>query len=125
MSHLKILASLDIAEKRRSQDGRVQVVYAENGDKRPIDFRLSIVPGPFGEDEVPSILDSATPLIGLENLGFRDESLETFRDLVTNPERLIVVTGPTGSGKTTTLYSAMAKSTNLATFLYSQDMHFP
>lgn len=108
ITRLKVLSGLDIAEHRRAQDGRVRAVYqAGNGDRgRDVDFRLSIVPGPFGEDAVLRILDSAAPL-PLEKLGLGDAALALFERLIANPEGMILVTGPTGSGKTTTLYAAI------------------
>jgi type II secretory ATPase GspE/PulE/Tfp pilus assembly ATPase PilB-like protein len=107
ITRLKVLAGLDIAERRRAQDGRVKAVYREGKEERGVDFRLSIVPGPFGEDAVLRLLDSTAPLLGLDRLGLREEALATFERLVTNPEGLVLVTGPTGSGKTTTLYAAI------------------
>ena len=107
VSRLKILAGLDIAERRVAQDGRVNAVLEEGAKKRNIDFRVSIVPGPFGEDAVLRILDSAKPLLGLDDLGFAREELARLESLITNPEGMLLVTGPTGSGKTTTLYAAI------------------
>ena len=109
MARLKILADLDIAEHRRAQDGRIRALWTDGRGERPIDFRLSIVPGPAGEDAVLRILDRATAFLGLEQLGFAGDELETFERLVTNPEGLVLVTGPTGSGKTTTLYAAIGR----------------
>src|SRR3954449_6745291 len=110
LARLKILGGLDIAEHRRAQDGRIQAVYRERGQDRSIsrgiDFRLSVVPGPFGEDAVLRILDSAAPL-PLEKLGLGEAALSLFGRLIANPEGMILVTGPTGSGKTTTLYAAL------------------
>ncbi len=107
-ARLKILADLNIAERREAQDGRIMASYAAPDGARPIDFRTSIVPGPFGEDTVMRILDSK-PLTGLDQLGFPVDTLAQFRALTQNPEGLVFVTGPTGSGKTTTLYSALAE----------------
>jgi general secretion pathway protein E/type IV pilus assembly protein PilB len=107
VSRLKILADLDIAERRISQDGRLYATFEAEGEERPIDFRLSILPGPFGEDAVLRILDSKKPLIGLEKLGCSEQILGQLRSIVHNPEGLVLVTGPTGSGKTTTLYSVL------------------
>jgi general secretion pathway protein E len=108
LTRLKVLADLDIAERRRAQDGRIRSVYEEpDGRQRKVDFRLSVVPGPFGEDAVLRLLDGSAPLLGLERLGFTDSTLATFERMIENPEGLILVTGPTGSGKTTTLYSAI------------------
>ncbi len=106
VSRLKVLSGLDVAERRKSQDGRIQATFQSGGEQRNVDFRLSVVPGPFGEDAVLRILDSAAPL-PLEQLGLGDEELSTFERLINNPEGLILVTGPTGSGKTTSLYAAL------------------
>ena len=107
IARLKVLADLDIAERRRAQDGRIRALWDDGRGERPIDFRLSIVPGPGGEDAVLRILDRATAILGLEELGFAGDDLATFERLITNPEGLVLVTGPTGSGKTTTLYAAI------------------
>jgi general secretion pathway protein E len=111
VARLKVLSDLDIAERRRAQDGRIRALWKDerkdSRGERPIDFRLSIVPGPAGEDAVLRILDRATAVLGLEELGFAGDHLATFERLVTNPEGLVLVTGPTGSGKTTTLYAAI------------------
>lgn len=107
ISRLKVLADLDIGERRRAQDGRIISVFEAEGRKRNVDFRLSVVPGPFGEDAVMRILDSSQPVVGLARLGFTDEALSAFEEIVGSPEGLILVTGPTGSGKTTTLYAAI------------------
>jgi type II secretory ATPase GspE/PulE/Tfp pilus assembly ATPase PilB-like protein len=111
VARLKVLSDLDIAERRRAQDGRIRALWKDGRKdgrgERPIDFRLSIVPGPAGEDAVLRILDRATAVLGLEELGFAGDHLATFERLVTNPEGLVLVTGPTGSGKTTTLYAAI------------------
>jgi general secretion pathway protein E/type IV pilus assembly protein PilB len=108
VTRLKVLSGLDIAERRRAQDGRVRAVYQDGAAARGrgVDFRLSVVPGSFGEDAVLRILDSAAPL-PLEKLGFGEASLSLFQRLIANPEGMILVTGPTGSGKTTTLYAAL------------------
>ena len=111
IARLKVISGLDIAEHRQAQDGRVRAVYQpskEGGGARgrEVDFRLSVVPGPFGEDAVLRILDSAAPL-PLGKLGLGDEALSLFSRLIANPEGMILVTGPTGSGKTTTLYAAI------------------
>jgi len=106
IARLKVLSGLDIAERRRAQDGRVQAIYREGAAEREVDFRLSVVPGPFGEDAVLRILDSSAPL-PLEKLGLGEGAFATFERLIANPEGMILVTGPTGSGKTTTLYAAI------------------
>ena len=107
VNRLKVLSGLDVAERRRAQDGRIQATFqVTRSDCREVDFRLSVVPGPFGEDAVLRILDSAAPL-PLEKLGLGEDELATFERLIANPEGLLLVTGPTGSGKTTTLYAAL------------------
>ena len=106
---LKVLSGLDISEHRRAQDGRVRAVYQTGaGREREVDFRLSVVPGPSGEDAVLRILDSAAPL-PLDKLGLGEAAFSTFGRLIENPEGMILVTGPTGSGKTTTLYAAIRR----------------
>ncbi|MCP4692756.1 MAG: type II/IV secretion system protein [Desulfobacterales bacterium] len=107
ISRLKILSDLDISEKRAAQDGRIRAGFGAENKSRQIDFRISIIPGPFGEDAVLRILDSEKPSIGLEKLGFSKKALARFRAIIRNPEGMILVTGPTGSGKTTTLYAAL------------------
>jgi general secretion pathway protein E/type IV pilus assembly protein PilB len=107
IARLKVLADLDVAEKRRDQDGRIRALWTDARGERAIDFRLSIVPGPAGEDAVLRLLDRANAVLGLEMLGFAGDDLATFERLITNPEGMVLVTGPTGSGKTTTLYSAI------------------
>jgi type II secretory ATPase GspE/PulE/Tfp pilus assembly ATPase PilB-like protein len=109
VARLKVLADLDIGERRRAQDGRIRAVWKDGRGERPIDFRLSIVPGPAGEDAVLRILDRAAAVLGLPQLGFAGDDLAVFERLVTNPEGLVLVTGPTGSGKTTTLYAAIER----------------
>lgn len=101
---LKIMAKLDIAERRRPQDGRF-VIKLENGTQ--IDARLSVLPTVFGEKAVIRLLDSNTYARHLQNLGFPDSELKLLRRQIQRPNGLIVITGPTGSGKTTTLYAAL------------------
>ena len=102
-SRLKIMAELDIAEKRRPQDGKFQV----KAEGRQIDFRVSTLPTLHGEKVVMRILDATSLALDLANLGFEDKALTDFRDAINSPYGMILVTGPTGSGKTTTLYSAV------------------
>jgi type IV pilus assembly protein PilB len=102
-SRIKVMAKLDIAERRRPQDGRIPVSI--NG--REIDIRVSTLPTTGGEKVVMRILDSANLVFDLEQLGFRSLLIEKFRRILDRPHGLILVTGPTGSGKTTTLYSAL------------------
>jgi general secretion pathway protein E len=111
ISRIKVLAQLDIAERRVPQDGRLQIVYAD----RPIDVRVSIMPSIHGEDAVLRILDRqhlAQSLSGLTlaKLGFDEASAAVLRRLCSRPHGMLLVTGPTGSGKTTTLYAAIAET---------------
>ncbi len=103
ISRIKIMSGLDVAEKRLPQDGRI-VMKVGNKD---IDFRVSTCPTIHGENAVLRILDKSSMKVGLEGTGFSHEQLETFKDLLSQPYGIILVTGPTGSGKTTTLYSAL------------------
>lgn len=103
LSRLKLLAGMDLAEKRIPQDGRIQTKC----DDRAIDFRVNALPGLFGESVVLRILDKAAVLLGLEQVGFAQEQKEIFQRLITKPNGIILITGPTGSGKTTTLYAAL------------------
>ncbi len=103
VSRIKIMASLDIAERRLPQDGRIK--FREG--TREIDLRVSIIPALFGESVVLRLLDKSALKLDLNQLGFDDWSLEQFQKAVKSPHGLILVTGPTGSGKTTTLYSAL------------------
>jgi len=105
ISRLKILAKLDIAEKRLPQDGRISVRMED----RPIDFRVSTIPSKWGEKVCMRILDKSNTLLGLDRLILHQEVLGLVRDMVAQPYGIIYVTGPTGSGKTTTLYSALAE----------------
>jgi type IV pilus assembly protein PilB len=103
VSRVKIMASLDIAERRLPQDGRIRFRDAS----REIDFRVSVIPALYGESIVLRILDKSTLKLDLTQLGFDPWSLAEFQKAIRNPHGMILVTGPTGSGKTTTLYSAL------------------
>lgn len=105
ISRFKILSKLDIAEKRLPQDGRISVRMEE----RPIDFRVSTIPSKWGEKICMRILDKSNTLLGLDKLILHQEVLAVVRDMTAQPYGIIYVTGPTGSGKTTTLYSALAE----------------
>ncbi len=102
-SRVKILSELDIAERRVPQDGRFRIRY----EGREIDFRVSTLPTYFGEKVVLRILDKGSLALDLENLRFEKQPIEDLRDALSRPNGIILVTGPTGSGKTTTLYSAL------------------
>ncbi len=103
ISRAKIMANLDIAERRRPQDGRINLKFRG----REVDLRVSVLPGIFGEKVVLRILDKEKSLIPLEQLGFSEESLEIFKKLIKQPYGMILITGPTGSGKSTTLYAIL------------------
>ena len=103
-SRVKIMAKLDIAERRLPQDGRIKLKL---GKKREIDFRVSTLPTLFGEKTVLRILDKSNLQIDLQKLGFEKKQLDDFMDAIEKPYGMVLVTGPTGSGKTTTLYSGL------------------
>jgi type IV pilus assembly protein PilB len=104
-ARFKIIAQLDIAERRAPQDGRIRRIF----DGRKIDFRVNTLPSRYGEKVVLRILDNSATQLGLDKLITDPESLAIVKDMVRRPFGLILVTGPTGSGKTTTLYSALAE----------------
>jgi type II secretory ATPase GspE/PulE/Tfp pilus assembly ATPase PilB-like protein len=103
VSRVKLLAELDIAERRRPQDGRIRVRL----EARELDLRVSTVPTMFGESVVLRLLDRGGEPVGLDELGMPPETLRAIAELVRRPHGMLLVTGPTGSGKTTTLYSAL------------------
>lgn len=107
ISRLKIMADLDIAEKRRPQDGRIRVKQSIAGTERVTDIRVSTLPTDFGEKVVLRILDKSQLQLDLTKLGFEPNDLKTFQRMIRLPYGMILVTGPTGSGKTTTLYAAL------------------
>ncbi len=102
-SRIKVMANLDIAERRMPQDGRIEL----NVNNQPIDLRVSVLPTMFGESVVMRVLDRSNVSLDLDKVGLRDEDLAMVRQLITKPNGIVIVTGPTGSGKTTTLYSAL------------------
>jgi type II secretion system protein E len=103
VSRIKILSDMNIAERRLPQDGRMRL----RSGGRQVDIRVSTVPTLYGESVVMRLLDRSTALLGLEELGMRAEALRRFRQLIAAPYGIILVTGPTGSGKTTSLYAAL------------------
>jgi type IV pilus assembly protein PilB len=108
-SRLKIMAKLDIAEKRLPQDGRIKIRYSDNGTTKEIDFRVSSLPTLFGEKIVMRLLDKDKLMLDMTKLGFEPESLRKLEVAIARPWGMVLVTGPTGSGKTNTLYSSIAK----------------
>jgi general secretion pathway protein E len=105
ISRLKIMAKLDIAEKRLPQDGRIPIKIAD----KDIDIRVSIIPTTFGERVVLRLLDKSSVLFGMEEIGLSPDQLQILDDLIHRPNGILLVTGPTGSGKTTTLYAALSQ----------------
>jgi type IV pilus assembly protein PilB len=103
ISRIKIMASLDIAEHRLPQDGRFRIRYKS----REIDFRTAVLPCYYGEKIVMRVLDKGNLTLDIEALGFEEQPMQAFRDSIERPYGMILITGPTGSGKTTTLYSAL------------------
>jgi type IV pilus assembly protein PilB len=108
-SRVKIMAKLDIAEKRLPQDGRIKIRFSDNGHSKDIDFRVSCLPTLFGEKIVMRLLDKDKLMLDMTKLGFESESLVKFEAAINKPWGMVLVTGPTGSGKTNTLYSSIAR----------------
>lgn len=108
-SRIKILAKLDIAEKRLPQDGRIKLKAKIEGRTRELDYRVSTVPTLFGEKVVLRLLDKENLRLDMTKLGFEKSSLKKFEDAILKPYGMVLVTGPTGSGKTNTLYSAISR----------------
>ena len=107
ISRLKIMAKLDISEKRLPQDGRIKIKVKIDNRPRELDFRVSTLPTLFGEKVVLRLLDKDKLMLDMSKLGFEPESLVKFQRAIANPYGMVLVTGPTGSGKTNTLYSAL------------------
>ncbi len=107
ISRLKIMAELDISEKRLPQDGRIKIKIKADGRSRELDFRVSTLPTLFGEKVVLRLLDKERLMLDMTKLGFEPESLVKFQHAISKPYGMVLVTGPTGSGKTNTLYSAI------------------
>jgi type IV pilus assembly protein PilB len=108
-SRVKIMSKLDIAEKRLPQDGRIKIRFNEGGVPKEIDFRVSVLPTLFGEKIVMRLLDKDKLMLDMTKLGFEPESLTKFESAILRPWGMVLVTGPTGSGKTNTLYSSISK----------------
>ncbi len=110
-SRVKVMANLDIAERRLPQDGRIELTVGGN----PVDLRVAVLPTLYGESVVLRILDRGNVELSLDRVGFRPDDLENFRGLIKKPNGIVIVTGPTGSGKTTTLYSALDELNDIKT----------
>ena len=110
-SRIKVMASLDIAERRLPQDGRIKLKL---GRGQEMDFRVSVLPTIFGEKIVLRLLDKSNLQLDMTRLGFEENALKDFKDSIYKPFGMVLVTGPTGSGKTTTLYSALSELNKIA-----------
>jgi type IV pilus assembly protein PilB len=110
-SRVKVMANLDIAERRLPQDGRVELQVGG----RPVDLRVAVLPTMHGESVVMRVLDRSNVELSLDRVGLSPQDLETFRAAVAKPNGIVIVTGPTGSGKTTTLYAALAELNDIET----------
>src|SRR4029079_4187873 len=104
-TRIKVMANLDIAERRLPQDGRIELTVGGH----PVDLRVSILPTLFGESVVMRVLDRSVVSLNLAKVGIDPATLKSFREIITRPNGIVLVTGPTGSGKTTTLYSALTE----------------
>ncbi len=109
ISRVKIMAKLDISEKRLPQDGRIMIKYRKDGKIKDLDFRVSTIPALYGEKIVMRLLDKENLRLDMTKLGFEQESLTKFERAILRPYGMVLVTGPTGSGKTNTLYSSIAR----------------
>jgi len=117
-SRIKVMANLNIAERRMPQDGRIELVV----DGSPVDLRVSVLPTMFGESVVMRVLDRSNVSLDLDRIGLREDDTRVFRQLIARPNGIVIVTGPTGSGKTTTLYSALNELNDVAVkILTSED----
>ncbi|QOJ01608.1 MAG: Flp pilus assembly complex ATPase component TadA [Phycisphaeraceae bacterium] len=110
-SRVKVMANLDIAERRLPQDGRIELTLAG----RPVDLRVAVLPTMHGESVVMRVLDRSNVELSLDRIGLREDDLATTRRLINKPNGIVIVTGPTGSGKTTTLYAALAELNQIDT----------
>ncbi len=108
-SRIKIMSKLDISEKRLPQDGRIMIKYRKNGKIKDLDFRVSTIPTLYGEKIVMRLLDKENLRLDMTKLGFEPESLAKYEKAILRPYGMVLVTGPTGSGKTNTLYSSVAR----------------
>jgi type IV pilus assembly protein PilB len=116
-SRIKVMANLDIAERRLPQDGRISL----NVQGNPVDLRVSVLPTMFGESVVLRVLDRSQLRLDLEKLGLRQEDVNLVRQLIHKPNGIVIATGPTGCGKTTTLYAALAELNNVETKLITTE----
>jgi type IV pilus assembly protein PilB len=115
LSRIKIMAKLDISEKRLPQDGRIMIKYKRDGKIKDLDFRVSTIPTLYGEKIVMRLLDKENLRLDMTKLGFEQESLTKYEKAILRPYGMVLVTGPTGSGKTNTLYSSIARLNTVET----------
>ena len=108
-TRIKVMADLDIAERRMPQDGRIELMVGGH----PVDLRVSVMPTIFGESVVMRVLDRSVVNLSLENVGMDEPTMKAFRSAIDRPNGIVLVTGPTGSGKTTTLYSSLTELNNI------------
>jgi type IV pilus assembly protein PilB len=111
VSRIKVMSNLDIAERRLPQDGRIELMVNNN----PVDLRVAVLPTMFGESVVMRVLDRGNVALDLDKVGMRPDDLDDFRQLIKKPNGIVIVTGPTGSGKTTTLYAALNELNDIET----------
>ncbi len=116
-SRVKVMANLDIAERRVPQDGRIELTV----NNQPIDLRVSVLPTMFGESVVMRVLDRSNVSLDLDKVGLRDDESAVLRQLIRKPNGIVLVTGPTGSGKTTTLYSALRELNDISSKLITAE----
>jgi type IV pilus assembly protein PilB len=116
-SRIKVMSNLDIAERRMPQDGRIELSV----NNQPIDLRVSVLPTMFGESVVMRVLDRSNVSLDLDKLGMREDDLTVIRQLIHKPNGIVIVTGPTGSGKTTTLYSALRELNDISAKLITAE----
>ncbi|MCC9644424.1 Flp pilus assembly complex ATPase component TadA [Rhodopirellula sp. JC740] len=109
-TRIKVMANLDIAERRMPQDGRIELMVGGH----PVDLRVSVLPTIFGESTVMRVLDRSVVNLSLDNVGMNEETMERFRSAIDRPNGIVLVTGPTGSGKTTTLYSSLSELNDIS-----------
>jgi len=117
VSRIKVMADLDIAERRMPQDGRIELNVGGN----PVDLRVSVLPTMFGEAVVMRVLDRTVVQLDLNKIGMDPHTLDRFREMIHKPNGIVLVTGPTGSGKTTTLYSALNELNEIETKLITTE----
>ena len=108
-TRIKVMANLDIAERRLPQDGRIELMVGGH----PVDLRVSVLPTIFGESVVMRVLDRSVVNLSLENVGMDEDTMGAFRTAIDRPNGIVLVTGPTGSGKTTTLYSSLSEMNDI------------